>query len=270
MLDERSIYLRKLILRAMRSGKRGHWGSSASLVEIMRVLYDDVAKQNPKNPKDPSRDRIILSKGHGVLAQACLLADRGFFPLDWLDKFCHKDGHIGGHPSPDSLPGVECHTGALGHGLPLALGMALAAKIKKESHRIFVILGDGELNEGSCWEAFMAIAKCRPNNMTIIIDHNKLQSAGFVEDIQPLGDLREKILSFGLSCSEYDGHNIERLTEELSIVWPFDRVVIAHTIKGKGIPFTEGNPMWHYKGSLTEEQIKEMEAALDDTDGGTK
>lgn len=265
MLDDRSIYLRSLVLRAMKAGRRGHWGSSASLIEIIRVLYDDVAKYDPQNPKWENRDRIILSKGHGVLAQAALLADKGFFPLEWLDSFCHKDGHIGGHPSPDHMPGVECHTGALGHGLGIGVGMALAAKIRKQSCRIFVICGDGEINEGSVWEAAMCAAKHKLDNLTLIIDHNKLQSAGFVEDVQPLGSLRNKFEAFGFATAYIDGHNIEELKTYLlnpSIGHPY--CIIANTIKGRGISFAENNPAWHYKGAIDDKLMAEMEAALDE------
>lgn len=266
-LDQRSLYLRSLVLRAMKAGKRGHWGSSASLIEIMRVLYDDVAKYDPKNPKLVGRDRIILSKGHGVLAQAVLLADKGFFPPEWLDGFCQKDAHIGGHPSPDHMPGVECHTGALGHGLSIGVGMAIAAKIRKQPHRIFVVCGDGELNEGSIWEACLSAAKHKLDNLMLIIDHNKLQSAGFVDDIQPLGNLRAKFQSFGFDVAECDGHTLEDLRvcirgmpDLVGIGIPL--CVIAHTTKGRGISFAENNPSFHYKGAIDEKLMTEMEEAL--------
>lgn len=266
-LDKRSLYLRSLVLRAMKAGRRGHWGSSSSLIEIMRVLYDDVAKYDPKTPKWEGRDRIILSKGHGVLAQAVCLADKGFFPLEWLDSFCQKDGHIGGHPSPDHMPGIECHTGALGHGLSIGVGMAIAAKIRKQSHRIFVIVGDGEIQEGSVWEAAMCATKHKLDNLTLIIDHNKLQSAGFVNNIQPLGALSDKFKAFGFETTECDGHNLEELSEKINPVrWMgvgfLPQCIITHTVKGKGISFAENNPAWHYKGQIDEKLMKEMEDAL--------
>lgn len=260
MLDDRSIYLRRLVLRAMKSGRRGHWGSSASLIEIMRVLYDDVAKHGMKEKKD--RDRIILSKGHGVLAQVVLLADKGYLPLNALDSFCKKEGIIGGHPSPDHLPGVECHTGALGHGLSIGIGMAIAAKIKKQSHRIFVICGDGECNEGSIWEAAMSASKHKLDNLTVIIDYNKIQSSGRVEDIQPLEPFADKWRAFGFSTYECDGHDVGRLRVELEQRYSKPNCIIAHTVKSRGIKFAEGNPLWHYKSNLTDEQLNEMEDAL--------
>lgn len=241
------------------------------MVEILRVLYDDVAKYDPKNPKWEERDRIILSKGHGVLAQAVLLADKGFFPLEWLDSFCHKDGHIGGHPSPDHMPGIECHTGSLAHGLSIGVGMALAAKIRKQSHRIFVICGDGEIQEGSVWEACLSASKHKLDNMTLIIDHNKLQSAGFVDDVQPLGNLVAKFKAFGFNVTECDGHDVAGLGLALD-VYPMLReglgmpekpsCIIASTTKGKGISLAENNPAWHYKGQIDEKLMAEMEDAL--------
>lgn len=259
-------------------------GSSFSLIEIMRVLYDDVATHFPDKPNYAQRDRIILSKGHGVLAQAVLLADAGYFPLGELDKFCQKDSIIGGHPSPDHMPGIECHTGALGHGLSLGVGMALAAKIRKQTHRIFVICGDGEIQEGSVWEAAMSAAKHKLDNLTLIIDHNKLQSAGFVYDIQPLGNLKKKFESFGFMAIEANGHNVKELQQVLAnnpwwvqklakgVIVDSDapwvpvedkpKCIIAHTVKGKGISFAENNPMFHYKGQIDDKLMGEMEAAL--------
>ncbi len=266
-MDERSKYLRRLVLRAMKAGRRGHWGSSASLIEIMRVLYDDIAKYDPKNPKWPDRDRVILSKGHGVLAQAVSLADKGFFPLDELDRFCQKDGIIGGHPSPDHMSGIECHTGSLGHGLSIGVGMAIAAKIRHQTHRVFVIMGDGEIQEGSVWEAAMCAAKHKLDNLTVIIDYNKIQSSGRIEDICLLEPLRKKWEGFGFDVGECDGHNLEDLkfcigAMSAAMGTGIPLCVIAHTIKGRGIDFAEDNTSWHYKGSLTEEQLLSMEQSL--------
>lgn len=261
MLDERSIYLRRLVLRAMRGGRRGHWGSSSSLIEIMRVLYDDIANHGTK--ENSSRDRIILSKGHGVLAQAVMLVDKGYIPESSLNSFCHKNGIIGGHPSPDKLPGVECHTGSLGHGLSIGIGMALAAKIRQQKHHIFVIMGDGECNEGSVWEAAMCATKHKLDNLTVIIDRNGMQSAGYSEGIQPMNSLMDKWKCFGFQCYQCDGHDVDRLKSELSQRYSSASCLIAHTIKGKGISFAENNPMWHYKGGIDDKLMEDMEMALD-------
>lgn len=264
MLDERSKYLRRLAIRCMRGGNRGHWGSTASLIEIMRVLYDDIAKHDPKNPKMAERDRIILSKGHGGIAQFILLADHGYFPMEELDRFCRKDGLLGGHPSP-SVPGIECHTGALGHGLSIGIGMALTAKIRHQKHRIFVIMGDGEIQEGSVWEAAMSASKHRLDNLTVIVDYNKIQSAGFVKDICPLEPLRQKLEDFGFYViTVFDGHEIMALRKAFSIKNTIKQptCIIAHTIKGKGIPFAENQPSWHHKSAISEEQFQQMETCL--------
>lgn len=250
-LDSHSIYLRKLVLRAMRSGRRGHYGSSASLLEILRVIYDI---------KQPD-DKVILSKGHGCLALYALLVDKGVIPVEWLDKFCHADGELGGHPNHET-PGIEWSTGALGHGPSIGVGQALAARIKKQNHRIFVICGDGEIQEGSVWEACMAASKHKLNNLVLVIDYNKLQSSGFVEDICPLEPIVDKFKAFGFATYRCDGHDIDRLTVELSQRYSRPLCLIADTRKGKGIAFAENNPNWHYKGALTDEQLDEMDAAL--------
>lgn len=263
MLDERSIYLRKLALRCLRGGGRGHLGSTFSLIEIMRVLYDDVAKHGTKD--NPDRDRIILSKGHGCISQYVMLVDKGYVPIEELDKFCRKDGILGGHPS-HKVPGIECDTGALGHGLSIGVGMALAAKIREQNHRIFVIMGDGEINEGSVWEAAMSASKYKLDNLTVIIDYNKIQSAGRVEDIQPLEPLIDKWKAFGFACISGDGHDvgvIEHLLNCAQVEGKQPRCLIANTIKGRGIPVAENNPNYHHKAAISEAEFSEWEMALD-------
>lgn len=260
-LDERSKYLRRLAIRCLRGGNRGHIGSTMSLIEIMRVLYDDVCKFDPKNPKMAERDRIILSKGHGCIAQYVMLADRGFFPIEELDRFCRPGGLLGGHPSPE-IPGVECHTGALGHGMSIGVGMAIAAKIRNQPHRIFVIMGDGEINEGSVWEAAMSASKHSLDNLTVIIDYNKIQSAGFVSAIQPLEPLIEKWTAFGFGAWEGDGHDTKALFRVLNYRKEIPTCIIAHTVKGKGIPFAENDPNWHHKANFTPLQIQDLEDAV--------
>lgn len=264
-LDERSKYLRRLAIRCLRGGNRGHIGSTMSLIEIMRVLYDDIAKYDPKNPKWEDRDRIILSKGHGCIAQYVFLADKGFISIESLDSFCRKDGILGGHPSPE-IPSIECHTGALGHGLSIGIGMALAAKIRHQSHRIFIIMGDGEINEGSVWEAAMSASKHKLGNLTVIIDYNKIQSAGFVDNIQPLKPLREKWVDFGWTAFYIDGHDVDMLKDCLAHKYshndPKPLCLIANTIKGKGIPFAENDPSWHHKANFTTKQFQALEACV--------
>lgn len=264
-MDQRSKYLRKLIVRGLEGGGRGHIGSSMSLVEIMRVLFDSYLHFKSSDAKWPDRDRLILSKGHGCLALYAILADKGFFDPEELDSFCKFDSRLGGHPELGKLPGVEASTGALGHGLPMAVGMALAAKIKKQGHRIVVIMGDGEINEGTVWEAAMSASKHQLNNLIAMIDYNKLQSYGPTKDVLDLEPLVDKWKAFGFEVIEVDGHNIkalENLLARLPINTLKPTAVICHTIKGKGIPFAEGKAEWHHKSGLKPHDISALYKCL--------
>jgi transketolase len=237
-----------------------------SLIEIMRVLYDDIVRFRPDQPGWPLRDRVILSKGHGCLAQYALLADKGFFDSAELDTFCQRDSILGGHPDANKVPGVETSTGALGHGLSVGLGMALAAKMQRRDSRVFVIMGDGEIDEGSVWEAAMCSGKHRLANLVALIDYNKIQSAGPTREIQDLEPLYDKWQSFGFSTVEVNGHDVVALNEALRRV-PFSdgrpNAIICHTVKGKGIPFAENDPAWHHKSKLPAEVVRSMYAALE-------
>jgi len=265
-LDERSLYLRKLACRALEGGGRGHIGSTMSLIEILRVLYDDILTFNAKDPKWEHRDRCILSKGHGCIAQYALLADKGFFDAAHLDTFCRFDSILGGHPEANKIPGIETSTGSLGHGLSVGLGFALAAKMKKRQNRTFVIMGDGEINEGSVWEAAMCIGKHKLNNIVAMIDYNKIQSAGATKDIQDLEPLADKWRSFNFAVEEVNGHDVSALQDLLKrIPLQTDKptAIICHTVKGKGFSFAEHNPAWHHKARLSNETIQEMYAELE-------
>ena len=265
-LDKRSLYLRKLIIRAFEGGMRRHLGSSMSLVEIMRVLYDDFLLYDSKNPEWENRDRFILSKGHGCLAQYALLADKGFISIDELDKFCHHDGILGGHPEKDKIAGIEFSTGALGHGLPVGIGMAIAAKINDKNHKIVVVTGDGESNEGSIWEAALSASKNKLDNLIWIIDYNKFQSYGQTKAVIDLEPLNQKIESFGFNLIEVDGHNIKMIEEALKQLNDDKhkpKAIVCHTIKGKGFSFAEHNENWHHKSNLNPEEIKAMYKCLD-------
>ncbi|MCQ8782819.1 transketolase [Mangrovibrevibacter kandeliae] len=264
-LDERSLYLRRLIVRGLVGGNRGHVGSSMSLVEILRVLFDDVLRYRPEQPDWLERDRFILSKGHGCLGLYALLADKGFFDVAELDKFCHADGILGGHPERSKIPGVEASTGALGHGLPIGVGLALSARMQKRDSRVFVVMGDGEINEGSVWEAAMCAGKHRLTNLTAIIDYNKIQSAGPTREIQDLEPLADKWTSFGFAAVEVNGHDLSALSEvygRLPLSNERPTAIICHTVKGKGIPFAEGQPKWHHHAKFKPEQLAEIHAAL--------
>ncbi len=265
-LDSRSLELRRSIFNTLRAGGRGHVGSALSLVEILRVLYDDVLRYDPKRPDWPERDRCILSKGHGCLALYALLAEKGFFPKAELEKFCALDGMLGGHPEHRKIPGVEATTGSLGHGLSIAIGMALAARHKKSNHRVFVILGDGECNEGSIWEAAMCAGKHQLSNLIAMVDYNKMQSAGATAQIQELEPFADKWKSFGFAVREADGHNVAELRDVLAAT-PFapakPNLIICHTVKGKGVSFVENNLQWHHKSRLKDKEIDALLAELE-------
>jgi len=260
-LDERSRYLRQMAIKTLESGKRAHLGSAMSIMEIIRVLYDDFLIINPEKPDDPLRDRFILSKGHGCLAQYVVLADKGFFDKKELLKFCQADSILGGHPEYGKIPGVEASTGALGHGLPIGVGMGLAAKLQSRNTKVAVVVGDGETNEGSIWESAMSAAKHKLSNLIVFIDYNKIQSYGFVSEVLNLEPMVNKWSSFGFTVKEINGHDVPELKKQLSIL-PNNSdkptAFICHTIKGKGFPFAENNPTWHHKSNLSDSDIQKM------------
>ena len=264
-LDERSIYLRSLVLRALEGGGRGHIGSSLSLIELIRVIYDDYLSYNPKDPLWDKRDRFILSKGHGCLALYAVLADKGFFDLNELDKFCHNDGILGGHPERGEVPGVEASTGSLGHGLSIGVGISLAARIKNKDYKTLVVTGDGEINEGSIWEAAMSAGNHSLESLTVLVDYNKIQSYGFTKEVADLEPLVDKLISFGFGVKQIDGHNVNSIRnclDSLPIIKEKPSAIICHTVKGKGFDFAENKPEWHHKSSFTEEEIKQMHECL--------
>ena len=263
-LDERSKFLRSLVVRALQGGNRGHIGSSMSLIEILRVLFDDILKFKSNDPSWEDRDRLILSKGHGCLALYALLADKKFFNFSELDKFCHNDGMLGGHPERNKIPGVEASTGALGHGLSIGVGMALALKIRRKSSKVFVIVGDGEINEGSVWEAAMCAGNHNLENLIVMIDYNKIQSYGFTEEVADLEPLADKWKAFKFNVSEVEGHNREEIKSGLEKK-PSKKplAVICHTVKGKGIVFAENDPKWHHKSNLEDSDIEDMYKSLE-------
>ena len=265
-LDKRSIFLRRLVVRALIGGGRGHIGSSLSLIELIRVIYDDFLKFDPKNPFWEERDRFILSKGHGCLALYAVLADKGFFDKTELDKFCHNDGILGGHPERGKVPGVEATTGALGHGLSLGIGISLALKIRKSDYKTIVITGDGEINEGSIWEAAMCAGNHHLKNLAVLIDYNKIQSYGFTKEVADLEPLVDKWRAFGFGVSEINGHDTEEIKNCLNSL-PLESnkpsAIICHTIKGKGFKFAENKPEWHHKSSFKDHEIEQMLTELE-------
>jgi transketolase len=264
-LDERSRYLRSLVVRGLEGGNRGHVGASMSLIEILRVLYDNILRFKSDDPNWIGRDRCVLSKGHGCLALYALLVDKGFFDVEELDRFCRVDGMLGGHPERGKVPGVEASTGALGHGLPIGVGIALSARMQKRDSRVFVVMGDGEINEGSVWEAALCAGKHRLANLCAIIDYNKIQSAGTTAEIQDLEPLVDKWKSFGFASVDVDGHDVGALKALFNRL-PLDpkkpTAIVCHTVKGKGIPFAEADPKWHHHSNFSPQVLEQMYQAL--------
>jgi transketolase len=245
--------------------RRGHVGSAFSCIDVLRVLYDEVLRFDPADPKGPGRDRCILSKGHGCLALYALLADKGFFPESELDRVCAADGMLGGHPDGMKVPGVEASTGALGHGLSIGLGMALHLVMANSDSRVFVILGDGECNEGSVWEAAMCAGKHRLANLTAVVDYNKHQAYGGTREVQDLEPFADKWRAFGFAVREVNGHDVADLRAAFGSL-PLDRAkptaIIAHTVKGKGAGFAENNMKWHHKNRVTDAEVESLLAAI--------
>ena len=235
--------------------RSSHIGGNFSMAEIVAVLYDEILNISPKHLDAPDRDRFILSKGHAAAAYYSILALKGFFPMDWLDTFYLNGGHLAGHATR-SVPGVEVSSGSLGHGLPMAVGMAKAAKIDQRPYRVFALLSDGECQEGSVWEAAMLAAHHRLDNLTVIVDYNKIQALGQTREICDLEPFAEKWNAFGWTVRQVDGHSVDELYGALSAL-PFTdekpSCVIAHTVKGKGVSFMEDKLLWHYRTPVGEE-----------------
>ena len=228
--------------------KSAHIGGALSIVEIVSTLYGGIMKFNPKNPLDPNRDRFILSKGHACLALYSVLAENGYFEREELKNFEKSGSFLLGHPVMNKVKGIEFSTGSLGMGLSLGIGVAYAAKRRSMEYRTYVVLGDGECNEGSVWEGIMSAPHLKLDNLIVIIDKNNLQQTGRNQDILNLGNLPEKLRNFGWDTHEVDGHNINELLEVLSKkdkkLKPTS--IIANTIKGKGFSFSENNNQWHH------------------------
>lgn len=252
--------IRALLLRLIPPTKDAHVGSSLSAVEILTALYFHALRVDPKNPNNPDRDRFILSKGHAGSALYATLAERGFIAKNELPSELYiNGGHFPGHILKDNLPGIELSTGSLGHGLPVGAGMAFAAKRDKKSYRVFVLMSDGECDEGSSWEAILFAGHHKLDNLTAVVDYNKWQSFGRTKDILDLEPLADKWKSFNWAVREVDGHDLTGLVEALDGV-PLEEnkpsVLIAHTIKGKGVPSMEDKLESHYKLPSREEVEK--------------
>ncbi len=230
--------------------KSAHVGSSLSMADLLAVLYGTTLRVRPDEPAWPDRDRFILSKGHGCAGLYAALAESGFFPIGWLDDYCQNGSALAGHVTHTGVPGVEVSTGSLGHGLPIACGMALAGTRDRKTCRIFVLLSDGECDEGSTWEAALFAPNHGLDNLIAIVDYNKIQSLGSVKETLDLEPLAAKWEAFGWAVREINGHSVAEIADVLDSV-PFrpgqPSCVIAHTVKGKGVSFMEDQLLWHYR-----------------------
>ncbi len=243
-------------LRMTHRGSSGHIGSMLSMAELLSVLYLRVLNVDPKDPDKPDRDRFVLSKGHGGCAVYVVLGEMGFFPKDWYQGYYRDAGKLMGHIS-HYVPGVEFSTGSLGHGLPVAVGMALSAKVKQKKHRIVCLLSDGDINEGSSWEAIWFAAQHHLDNLTVVLDYNRVQALGHSEDVLDMEPLEAKVLASHWSYAAVDGHDIPAIDAALATL-PFQKDrpswLTAHTIKGKGVSWMENTVSCHY-GSVTDEEL---------------
>ena len=251
----KSIRYRRTVLRIIKQAGAGHTGGSLSCIDILNVLYNDVLNVSPAAVADPARDRYIHSKGHSVEALYTVLADRGFFPDAHLRTLSRYRSHFVGHPTR-KVNGIEHNTGALGHGLAVATGLALAGARSTRRFRVFALLGDGELAEGSVWEAAMAASHYRLDNLVVIVDRNGLQITGHTEDVMGLEPLAQRFSSFGLEVRTCDGHDIGDLRAAFGEI-PFasgrPSLLLARTVKGKGVSFMEGRAGWHHHVPSDEE-----------------
>lgn len=233
-----------------------HIASSLSIAEILAALYGGVLRVRPDDPEWADRDRLILSKGHGCAALYAVLAEAGFFPAAWLDTYYLNGTRLAGHATHKGIPGVEISTGSLGHGLPIGLGMALAGRRDGRPYRVFCILSDGECDEGSVWEAALLAPQHHLDNLTVVVDYNKIQSLGRVKDVIDLDPLADKWTAFGWAAREIDGHDPAAVQGALSAA-PFvpgrPSCIVAHTVKGKGVSFMEDKLLWHYRAPRGED-----------------
>ena len=246
-IRDRALWMRRTAFAMVHRAQLGHPGGDFSAIDILSTLYFGVMNHDPKAPDWPERDRFIMSKGHATGALYTALCAAGYFPEDWLQTYMQPKSRLNGHPNRNYLPGVETNTGPLGHGFPVAVGIAIAGQLSGSPHRTFVLTGDGEQQEGSNWEAAMVAGHRRLANLTLIIDRNRLQQGAGTEQTSGLDPLDEKYRAFGFDVQEVDGHDAGALLAVLGAV-PGDRprCVIANTVKGKGVSFMEGKASWHH------------------------
>jgi transketolase len=274
-LKRKAWNIRYNVMNMISKKGKGHTGPALSIVEIITALYFGALRLDPANPKHPERDRFLLSKGHACTALYAGLAERGFFPVAQLGEYYKLDSLLGGHPVK-GLPGVEAATGSLGHGLPISVGLALAARFDQKKHQVFTLLGDGEIQEGSVWEAAMSAAHFKLDHLVVVIDRNGMNLDGRTEEVMALEPLEEKWQCFGWATRTVDGHDIPALIQAMRAT-PFvagkPSVVLANTVKGKGIDFIENRKEWHHRAPTpkeAEEVFRQLQAQKDALDKEAK
>lgn len=278
MIDRKQIERLRALATAVRrrdiqtiyNAKLGHVGGEMSATDILVTLYFSVLNIDPREPNKPDRDRFILSKGHSAVALYTTLAHAGFFPIEELATFAQPLSRLNGHPNRTKVPGVETNTGPLGHGLPVAVGCALGAKMDGAAWRTFVLTGDGELQEGSNWEAALSAAHYKLDNLTVIVDRNGLQQGDFTERTMHLDPLPDKWAAFGFAVREVNGHDYGALLdvfEELPFQWGKPNCIIAHTHKGQGVSFMRDRPAWHHRVPTAEEYARALQELDEGGDG---
>lgn len=261
--------IRSLAMDEVHTAASGHIGGSLSVADILTVLYFHTMRVDPRNPKDPNRDRFVLSKGHTTPALYAALALRGYFPVEELKLFRSIQGHFSGHPDMVNVPGVDMSTGSLGQGVSAAVGMALAGKLDGKDYRVYTVLGDGEIAEGQVWEAAMAAAKYRLDNLCAFVDVNGLQIDGATADVMPSEPLDKKFEAFNWNVIQVDGHDLNAIAEALDKARTLKdkpTVILARTVKGKGVSFMENNAGWHGKAPNDEQYAvahAELTAAIE-------
>ena len=263
-LAKHACHIRMGVIEGTHSAKCGHPGGSLDIAEVLAYLYFVEMKVDPKDPKNPDRDRLVLSKGHVCPIQYACLATVGFFPESVLDTLRKEGSMLQGHPSMNRCPGIDISTGSLGQGCSIAVGMALGAKVQGKDTKVFTLLGDGECQEGQIWEALMSAAHYKLDNLTVIVDNNGLQIDGSNDEVMSLGDMPAKLRAFGFDLHEIDGHDLDAIEAALGApVTPGrPKAILAHTVKGKGVSFMEGQVGWHGKAPNEEQRqqaLKELE-----------
>lgn len=266
-LQEKVVDIRKKVIGLSQVAGGGHLGGSLSMTDVVVALYYHTMNYDPKNPDWPERDRFILSKGHGALGLCPVLADVGYYDEELMENFNDLDSPFGMHPDMNKIPGIEMSTGSLGHGLSVAVGVALSGRLDNADWRVFCLLGDGECNEGMVWEAAMSAGHYRLGNLTAIVDRNRYSLDGPTEEIMALEPLADKWRAFGWGVREVDGHDIQQVVDALDSLpgagSQRPNCIIAHTIKGKGVSFMENANEWHYAGcddELTARALEDLEA----------